>query len=91
MDDDFDKILKNYQHSKIMPIYGSCGEEFFICELEDEKDLTMLTLKHHEEFRVLMPNEDHYKQYNGKREQEEKSWLGSNLISRLVKSYKKET
>jgi len=48
----------------------------------------MLTLKHHGEFRVLMPNESHYKQY---KEKEEKEWQGLNLKGRFASLFKKKT
>lgn len=58
-------ILEGIEHSWIKYIDGACGNDFMICDILNEKDLMLLTLKHHNSFRVLQENEHYYQIYDG--------------------------
>ena len=58
-------LQKNeYKHSPFKNILGRCATGFVICDLLDKRELTFATLKYGEEFRVLMPNESYYQEYD---------------------------
>ena len=59
--------LKNreFKHSPFKFISGACASSFVVCDLLNKSDATFATLKYQNEFRVLMPNETYYQQYDG--------------------------
>ena len=58
-------LQKNeYKHSPFKNILGRCATGFVICDLLDKAELTFATLKYGEQFRVLMPNESYYQEYD---------------------------
>lgn len=57
---------KEYEHSKFKKIKGSCGSSFVVCDMLEKVEVTHASLKY--DFRVLMPNEDYHKQYDGKKD-----------------------
>jgi hypothetical protein len=57
-------IKKEMKHSPFKNITGACASSFIVCDLIEKKDLTFATLKYGEQFRVLMPNETYYQQYD---------------------------
>jgi hypothetical protein len=60
------KALQNneYKHSPFKFIIGACTSSFVVCDLLNKSDATFVSLKHTGEFRVLMPNEGYYKEYD---------------------------
>ena len=66
-DSDLHKALKKreFQHSKFKTIEGACSTEFVVCDILEKEEMTMLALKHANEFRILMPNEHYYQAYDG--------------------------
>lgn len=58
--------LKNneFKHSPFKFISGACTSTFIVCDLLNNKEATMATLKY-DKFRVLQPNESYYQQYDG--------------------------
>jgi hypothetical protein len=67
-DSDLHKALKKreFQHSKFKTIEGACSSEFVVCDILDKSEMTMLALKHANEFRILMPNEHYFQEYDSK-------------------------
>lgn len=59
------EILKGIEHSEIKYYEGACGTDYSVCDILNEQDLTLLTLKHHNSFRILQENELYYKWYDG--------------------------
>jgi hypothetical protein len=64
------KALKNKEvaHGRFKTISGACTTTFIITDILDKTDMTFLALKYANEFRVLMPNEHYYKEYDGKQD-----------------------
>jgi hypothetical protein len=60
-----------FQHSKIKEVVGSCHSSFAICDIRDEHELTLLSLKYAGTFRLLSPNEIYYQEYDKKGD-----WIG---------------
>lgn len=56
---------KEFKHSPFKFISGACSSAFVVCDLLDKADATFATLKYQSEFRVLMPNEFYYQEYDG--------------------------
>ena len=54
------------KHSPFKRIHGGCGTAFTICDLLDKKQLLFLQMLFPKDFRILMPNEEHYKAYDDK-------------------------
>ena len=52
------------KHSPFKNILGRCATGFVICDILNKSDVTFLTLKYGEQFRVLMPNETYYQEYD---------------------------
>ena len=65
---------KEFQHSKFKHITGSCSSEFIICDILDKGEMTMLALRFANEFRILMPNEYYYQEYDKKGSWIEELW-----------------
>ena len=59
-------IEKGIKHSPFKRIHGACSTAFTICDLLDKKQVPFLQIQFPNEFRVLMPNEEHYKAYDDK-------------------------
>jgi hypothetical protein len=57
---------KEFEHSKMKEVIGSCGSSWIICDIRDEHDLTMAGLKYAGQFRILAPNETYYQEYDTK-------------------------
>ena len=58
-------LLNNeVKHSPFKNILGRCSTGFVICDILNKSDVTFLTLKYGEQFRVLMPNESYYQEYD---------------------------
>jgi len=55
-----------YEHSKIKDVIGSCGSRWAICDIRDEKELMVITLRFANSFRILAPNEAYYQDYDTK-------------------------
>jgi hypothetical protein len=45
-------------------IKGACSTTFIICDILNKADMTMLALKYADDFRILMPNEIYYREYD---------------------------
>ena len=58
---------KEFEHSKIKEVQGSCGSSWAICDLLEEHELTMASLKYANKFRILAPNESYYLDYDSKK------------------------
>jgi hypothetical protein len=60
------KALQNNEvkHSPFKNILGRCATGFVVCDILKESDMTFLTLKYGEQFRVLKPNESYYQEYD---------------------------
>ena len=60
------KALKNneFKHSPFKFITGSCSSSFVVCDLLNEKEVTIASLKYGQ-FRILQPNEHYYREYDG--------------------------
>ena len=61
------KALSNneFKHSPFKNVEGSCGTSYVICDMLVKSEVTFATLKYGN-FRVLMPNESYYQQYDKK-------------------------
>lgn len=58
-------LMRNdYRHSPFKNISGACASTFVICDLLNKAELTFVTLKYGDQFRILMPNESYYQQYD---------------------------
>jgi len=56
----------NIKYSPFKRIHGACSTAFTICDLLNKKQLPFLQIQFPGEFRVLAPNEEHYKAYDDK-------------------------
>lgn len=54
------------KHTPFKNMRGSCGSGFTICDLTDKKQLPFLQIQFPKDFRILAPNEEHYKAYDDK-------------------------
>ncbi len=67
----FQEIIKNYKikHSPFKGVGGACSSTFYICDILDKKQFTLLSLAMVDvkSFRILMPNESYYKWYDDPR------------------------
>ena len=54
------------KYSPFKRIHGACSTSFTICDLLNKKQLPFLQIQFPNDFRVLMPNEEHYKAYDDK-------------------------
>ena len=54
----------DYKHSPFKYISGACTSTFVICDLLTKDEATFAGLKHQGEFRILMPNETYYQEYD---------------------------
>jgi hypothetical protein len=63
---DFHEAIKanEYQHSEIKYIKGACSSTFMMCDLLDKDEVLMAVLKYGTDFRIMVPNEPYYKQYD---------------------------
>ena len=65
--DKLKQALGSIKHGPIKRFYGSCSSEFFMVDLFNKDDYSMLLLAwpgKPYEIRILMPNEDYYKLYD---------------------------
>ena len=66
----FEKYLidpnNKIKYSPFKRIHGACSTAFTICDLLNKKQLPFLQIQFPNEFRVLMPNEQHYQAYDDK-------------------------
>lgn len=64
--DSFIKILKerNIKHTPVRVYFGGCGTRYFICDIINERDLTVLGLMFTGKYSVVNPNEVLYKWYD---------------------------
>ena len=53
-----------YPDSLYKRIKGACSTTFIVCDILDREEMTMLALRFANDFRILMPNETYYKQYD---------------------------
>ncbi|NBT88798.1 MAG: hypothetical protein EBT51_10940 [Flavobacteriaceae bacterium] len=58
------EYLLNYEHGDVKTAGGGCGTLWFITDIYNEADLMFLKLAI-QDLRVLKPNEDYYKMYDG--------------------------
>lgn len=65
---------KEFEHSRIKEVSGSCGSSWAICDLLDEHELTLALLKYPNSFRILAPNEAYYVEYDKKGNWIEELW-----------------
>ena len=56
----------DYEHTEFKFVSGGCGTSYVICDIVQERDLTMIGLMYPNEFRILTPNEWYYKSYDQK-------------------------
>ena len=67
----YDALLADeFQHSKIKEVTGACYSLFAICDILEERELTVMALKYAGAFRILSPNENYYKEYD-----KESDWI----------------
>lgn len=59
---------KEFKHSRIKDVVGSCSTSFIICDLSDKDEVIIAALKYAGKFRILAPNEAYYKLYEEKKE-----------------------
>lgn len=66
---DFAKALQKneFKHSPFKNIRGACASTFVICDMLDSADVTFAALKYQGQFRILMPNEPYYQEYDNVR------------------------
>jgi hypothetical protein len=59
-------VSLDINHGPIKRIGGGCGSSFYITDIFNDEDLTMLTLSMagRTDMRILMPNETHYNWYD---------------------------
>jgi len=64
----FLQLLKqlSIKHNPIKKISGACSSTFYVCDILDKSQFTMLSLSmsNASSFRILMPNESYYKWYD---------------------------
>lgn len=53
-----------FRHSAFKNIEGGCGTSYVVCDMLDKEEVTFALLKYN--FRILMPNESYYQQYDSK-------------------------
>ena len=62
------QLLKqlSIKHSPIKKIGGGCADMFYVCDILDKSQFTMLSLSMSNvpSFRMMMPNEGYYKWYD---------------------------
>lgn len=65
-DSEFHNALKakEFKHSKIKHIHGRCSSPFIICDLLDKDEVLIAALKYATKFRMLVPNEHYYQEYD---------------------------
>lgn len=56
---------KEFKHSPFKFISARCSSTYIVCDLLNKSDATFATLKYGNDFRVLMPNEYYYQEYDG--------------------------
>ena len=56
-------IANEFKHSPFKYISAPCTTRYVVCDLLDKAELTFALLKY-EDFRILMPNESYYQQYD---------------------------
>jgi hypothetical protein len=64
--EEVNRALQNNEvrHSPFKKIVGRCSSTFIICDILDQADMTFLGLKYANQFRILMPNETYYQEYD---------------------------
>lgn len=62
----FYKALENneFEHTPFKAVLGACGTSFYVCDLKNKEDVTFAGIKYGDEFRILMPNEAYYAEYD---------------------------
>jgi hypothetical protein len=75
-DSDFQNVLKeeNVSHSPFKTQSGDCGTGFVVCDLLNKAQITLLSLKYPDSFRILKPNEHYYQWYDKTPEQKKSFW-----------------
>ena len=53
-----------FEHSEFKNVEGSCGSEWIICDIRDERELTFAGIKYATHFRILAANEGYYQLYD---------------------------
>ena len=63
---EFHTALKEneFQHSAIKYIKGACSSTFIVCDLLDKNEVLIAALKYANKFRIMVPNEHYYKDYD---------------------------
>jgi hypothetical protein len=63
---DIHKALQQNEvrHSPFKTIRGACASSFVICDILDKAEMTFMGLKYANSFRILMPNEIYYQEYD---------------------------
>jgi hypothetical protein len=63
---EFHKALQKneFKHSNFKNIIGRCSSTFVVCDMLNKAEVTFATLKYGEQFRILMPNESYYQDYD---------------------------
>jgi len=54
----------NVKHGPFKKIGGRCGSTFYVTDIMNKPSLTMLSLTAGDKFRILMPNEQYYQDYD---------------------------
>ena len=57
-------MANEVKHSPFKTISGACTSSFVICDILKKEELTFITLKYMDQFRILMPNEAYYQDYD---------------------------
>jgi hypothetical protein len=52
------------KHSPFKTISGRCSTTFVVCDILDKAEMTFIALKYANEYRILMPNEGYYREYD---------------------------
>lgn len=56
-------LANEFKHGPLKTIYGRCSTTFIVCDMLEKSEVTFATLKY-DSFRILMPNESYYQQYD---------------------------
>ena len=67
-DSEFHNALMNkeFEHSKIKNVEGTCGTDYIVCDLLDKDEVLIALLKYGRSFRVMAANEAYYRKYDEK-------------------------
>jgi len=71
------------EYSTIKKISGGCGTLFYICDIYKQEDAALLSLIYSNNYRILQPNEEYYKWYEEKNQEETKVSVLDRIANKL--------